>query len=390
MLGLFGFALTAAYFPSWIGGEIAGAAQVGRWTVLALALGSLFFLGPIRVTFAHIVGWLFVVYAAVSLAWSPTWYDSVGSLLPLAITAGIFMVGGQIKDLRLFYIGAALGLIPSSIICIYDINASIATGGIWDINLIGSDAQHRFSQQWGGGLFVNPLFLAEPAVLCALPTILALVRKPAQPWTWALLVWISPCIVVPAIVSARGPVLALAVCTLICLWPAHRRLTLWCGAVGIGLLAVAIYARPGTVDDRIWLWIDTARAVTWLGHGYGSFFGLFPEYAHHLSGLLTRHDDPHNLILKTAFELGPIGVILLGAFFWILLYGPLTVERLVLTGFLIESLFAFPEHLPATAGMAALVAGRIARSLPDWRDAMEQGGTCIRDQHGNQVDTTVD
>ena len=353
MKALFGFALMTAFLPN-----ITSAGTLPRWAVLAVALVGLLFCRSLRITWAHIAGALFVGWAMTSLAWSPAWYDGIGALLPLLILAGIFALGSTLQDMRPFYLGAAAGIGVSSALVLADLAGF-----------------HPIPGQWGGGLFVNPLFMAEAAALVgvAIAGDAILRRGPI----WPLLA-LLPAIGVPLMSTARGPALAIGAAGMVLIWRRWPRLWPILVVLMLDAAVLAILARPSSVTERFDLWSDTISGLTWLGHSYGSFFGVFPEYAAHYTPV--RFNHAHSLLLETAFELGPIGLVLLGWLVW-LLRGPINTERLVMVAFLVESLFAFPDRLPATAGFIAFVAGRIARGLPYWRDALDPWriGVCPRD-----------
>jgi hypothetical protein len=210
-------------------------------------------------------------------------------------------------------------------------------------------------------------------------------------WLWALLT-VLPAIVVPLAVTGRGPAVAMIVAALVCWrgWLTRPLVALAAAALATVAMIGAVLIRSATVGDRFGVWADSLSGITWLGHGWGSFFGVFPEYAAHLLPGLARVDHAHNLLIETAFDLGPIGVALLGWFFWLLLRRAVSIERLVVISFLVEASFAFPDKLPATAGMVALVAGFIARDLPAWRLSVVDGRIRLCPRDGDQIGAGLD
>ena len=74
---LFGFLLTVLYVPG-----IAGAATTPRWAVLGIVL-PWFLFKPGRLTIVHVWGALFCLWAALSLTWTPNYWDGLCELLKL-------------------------------------------------------------------------------------------------------------------------------------------------------------------------------------------------------------------------------------------------------------------------------------------------------------------
>lgn len=359
---LFSFALMTAFVPT-----IASAGTLPRWIMLTMGLVGLLSMRPVRITWAHIAGALFVAWAVTSLAWSGAWFDSIDAVLKLLIVAGIFALGSTMWDMRPIYLGAAAGIGVSSLLVLTDLVGFRLVPG-----------------QWGGGLFVNPLFLAEAAALVAAGCLGRAVMAGGPVWP---LVALLPAIVVPLMVTARSPVLALAIVGWLLFRARWPKVAFMMAVIGAAAIAFAIGARPMSVAERVWIWWDTIGGMTWLGHGYGSFFGVFPEYARNLT--LERYDHAHSALIEIAFEFGPIGVVLIGWLFWLLLRVPLTPERLVLVAFIAEGFFAFPDRLPATAGFAAFVAGYVAGGLPCWRDALGAWRVRLCARDGGAVDRDI-
>ncbi len=346
------FLATVAYVPG-----IPGAAVTGRWAVLALAV-PLLFPAMVRVTVGHLALLLFVLGSALSLAWSPAIFAAVPALVYLLVFAGLFCVGSELPSLRPVYAGAALGLVPSSLVAI---------------------SQHWFG--WSGvlqygcvpasfctvpaGLFFNPNFMAELAVLVCAGLI-------AERMWWGLPL-IAPAMLLP---GARGALLALGFALLV--WTG-RRWVMALGALGLALaVAVAIQSgfRVQSVAERFALWRDTLDGLTVFGSGIGSFYTLYPSFATRTDTLFARSDHVHNDGLELIFEAGLgaalFAVVVLCAF----RYGRDLGARLVFTGFCVIAAFGFPLHLPATVLLGALAAGHLCADGPrmgvvlDWRRSL--------------------
>jgi hypothetical protein len=155
LLGCFGFGLATAYCPF-----IHGAPTTPRWLLLAavvpISLIVALLVGrTIKITAAHVVGTVFIGWAALSLAWSSAPYDSVGAIWQLLLLAGCFALGSLIDDLSPFFAGAAIGLGISSVLVLID----VSTG--WRIeDIAGSLAPFP-----PAALFGNKNYLAEMAAL---------------------------------------------------------------------------------------------------------------------------------------------------------------------------------------------------------------------------------
>lgn len=311
-----------------------------RWVAQAAVVPiALCFVGPIRLTHAHAFGTLFCCWAGFSLLWTPTWFDSVDAAWKLGLLAATFALGSTLKDLRPFYAGAAVGIAISAIVA------------------LAQFAGYRFlpEVQTPSGLFVNKNFLGEAAAL-------VLVACAAHRMRWA----IPGALLALMLTGARGAVLGVIVALAAWMWPKNRNLTiaLLCGVVGLSVLMVLTGYGMAGIANRFAIWRDTLDGLTLIGHGFGSFYGLGPEYALRTDSYFERNAHAHNEILEIAFELGALGVTLAAAFWALLLKGPATPERLILVAVTVESLFEFPLHVPTTGCLAMLVAGHLARGLP--------------------------
>lgn len=348
-LGVFGFLLCAGYWPG-----VASPAMTPRWALQAAVIPlALCFAGPIRLTHAHAVGFLFCCWAAFSLLWTPTWFDSVDAAWKLGLLATAFCLGSTLKDLRPLYAGMAIGIALSAIVALSQI--------------LGF--RYLPEVQTPSGLFVNKNFLGEAAAL-------VLIACVAHRMRWA----IPGALLALMLAGARGAVLGVVFALAAWLWPKSKRLTaaLLIAIAGLSVLMVVTgYGMAGIVA-RIAIWRDTLSGLTLTGHGFGSYYGLGPEYALHTDSYFERNAHAHNEILEIAFELGALGVLLALAFCGTLLKGAATPERLILVAVAVESLFEFPLHVPTTGCLAMLVAGHVARGLPVLWGETDRGGAIQR------------
>ena len=265
--GLLGFLVATAYWPN-----IAGAGYAPRWVVIAVAVpAALILAGPIRVTAAHWAGTLFVGWCLLTLAWSPTSFDSIAAAMWLLMLASIFCLGSTLEDTRPIIIGFALGMTVSSAIAIVQFSG-------W-----------RFLRdaETPSGLFVNRNFLAEAAAL-ALASVIG-------HRLWWLVPGLLPSIM---LTQARGATAALAGVIALFLWRISRIATI-AGTVALFIaLAVASYYGSGlklcTIKQRLAIWADTAQGITWTGYGLGSYYGIQPTYITRLDAMVIRPDHAHH------------------------------------------------------------------------------------------------
>lgn len=220
--GIVAYLIAVTFWPG-----LDGAALTPRWAALAVAPpGLLLATKPGRVTAAHLVGMLFLAWAAFSLFWAPSPYDGLGALFKLVILAESFVVGARLPSLRPVWVGLAAGLTVNGAVLF----AQAALGPFWS----NPDSNGM------SGLFYNPNSLGEIAAL----VLVALCVE--RMWWW-----------IPGILPA--------------VWLPHSRAA-W--------LALVVVARPGGRRHRVALGPVKARrgvrhagpvvrrlrcAVVWLG-----------------------------------------------------------------------------------------------------------------------------
>ena len=331
------FLTSALYWPG-----VAGAATVPRWAAIALVVPVL--LKDQRLTAPHVAGGLFLVWAALSMAWNTAVLDGMGALLILLMLAACFCLGNQLADLRKIYIGAALGLTVSSAVSIFQ----------W----------FGFHQvpSWGGpgGLFVNGAFMAEAAAL----VLVALVAERL----WWFVPGLLPALMLP---DARTAVLA---CVTVLMIAFRRSRFIWLAlcVVPVGAYFYVSAKGYGSVNERLEIWRSTLSGVTLFGHGIGSFWSAYPAYDLRPAAPIALRNTPefaHNEFLTVAFELGIVGLLLFCGL-CVTLAGPLDTARLVLIALFVESCFDFPLHLPVTGFLGMVVAGHAVRNRYLLRDGV--------------------
>jgi hypothetical protein len=324
-----------------------GFATVPRWALLAVAVPMLLMWASAE---DRIIGHgpevplvLFLCWAALSFLWAANTIDAIGALMKWAIIGGTFMVGLLTTNMRAVWIGAGVGIV---------INCAVAGA-----QLHGTiDWAPTASGDHPAGLFFNRTLLAEVAALTLVGCVVYRV------W-WAL----PPALFCIIASGSRSPLFAVGASIL--LWWAMRDSgpRRGFGAWVIALAAANVIAiwlvlyRPSSTSERINVLLDTWNGLTWFGRGIGSFETAFPAVATRLDTYAVWTEHAHNDWLEVAFELGVPGVLLLAAFYVLCFVRGREPERIVLAAFIGETLVGFPSHMPATAFLAALVAGHMCR-----------------------------
>lgn len=348
-----GFALMAAWWPG-----IAGVATTPRWDVGAL-LAIPVFVGGLgsqvpRTTAVHLFGVALIAWLALSLTWSSAPLDGIDTLAKLLITAGAFLFGTEIDDPRPFVAGAAVGLIPSSLIAIAQ----------W----FGWHPVESYGQV--GGLFYNGDRLAGAAALVFAAAI------GLRMW-WAL-PGLAPALVLPL---SRGAWLAAGSVIIVTVWQRGRTFERFVCVVILGYLgAMALMLAPvwhwTSIDERLTILSWTVSHLDLAGHGLGSFAQnplLLPS-----SASTTHPEHPHSEWLWLAYEGGALAVALCGCLFAGLLRAGDFGSHLVVGALAVLSLFAMPFHDPGTVLFAAVVAGAAARPHRDLCASSDIGGDRVR------------
>lgn len=333
MLSAFAFGLGVAFWPG-----IASASIAPRWALLSVGLPLILARTRVSTTPGHWLLFALWAWAAISLLWTLVPYDGVNALWQLSLMAAAFLIGAELPSLRPIYLGLSAAMGVCALISLFQ--------------LAGHSPVPEVVTP--GGLFLNKDMMAEVAA----PVLVAatLLRLSPLAKAGALL---GPLI---CVVSAgyRGAILGLVVALLAWLWDRSKLMI-----VAIILACVVLLAVDGeratrlpSIAERAAIWRDTIDGLTLWGRGVGSFYSAYPEHATRENTAINRPDHAHDEPLEYAFELGLPGVLLLGALVLLAMAGP-RFNRVVLACLLGESLVGFPLHLPITAFLAALVAGRL-------------------------------
>lgn len=325
-----GLIIPISYIPLWTGQDI-----LTGWSVLSIALPFLF-LRRVQLGIGHYLGIAFLAYATLSMLWTENKTQGVWDLWILGCLAGCFLLGAT-RDLRPLILGTAIGLGINDLVAIPQ---AFGWAGIYETS-IGLPA----------GLFVNRDIFGETAVLVSIGLL-------TQRLWWPLVLTLPPI----AFTGSRTALVACFVCGGLWLWEQFRWRGLFVPLASIPLLGLVVFHHgwDGSVALRLAMWQDTIGGLTWFGHGPGSFFSLYPEFAVRTDTMATRPEDPHNDYLGFAFQYGLGAIPLFGLLATAL--ASRNQNRYILLGFLTIACFDFPWRMPIEGllGMAAL--GSICRS----------------------------
>jgi hypothetical protein len=322
-----------------------------RWAVLSalapIAVIALLHVRRVRFTIVHVPLALLIGWAAFSLVWSPDRAVAIDAIWKMVLGAFVFLVGHETENLRPVYIGAALGLLPSSIVAI------IQVLGYALIDPAGNVPT---------GLFGSPNMMGEAAALAFVGLVAS--------QTHALIPAVLPALALP---QSRGALLAaiVGVATV-----SRRWLVVLC--LCAGALAVVSLHRElidlAPIGERVQIWHDAIIGLSVQGHGIGSFALVFPQFSQRPYALALH---AHNDALELVFELGLIGGLLALIIVTLLMVQACDADRLVLLALGVEALFGFSCHMPATAFLGAVVAGHAARGWPLLRQRQRVSGVAL-------------
>lgn len=327
------FLVAVCYLPGVMSPSVAG-----RWAVLTVGAALLLFMVELRLSAATMFAAALVAWCCLGLAWSVSPLDTLGGIARLVPLLVIAVWASEQKDLRSVWVAYALGV---SLSLPFAVAQRLGYHPVRDLAPMFYPV---------GGLFLTSNVLAEAAVLSAVAMIG--LKRPilaAAPLASVVLA------------GRREAAMMLAAAALMWLWtvrPWREALA----ATAAVLVAVAAclwhFDHPFGDATRIEIWRDTLSSLSFFGSGLDTYASVFPAYVY-----------PHSEPLSAVFELGVGSVVL----FWIgahALGSRQLPERAILAAGCASALVWFPLHDPATAAVAALVAGRL---LGD-RDRAERAG----------------
>lgn len=331
LLRITGLLLPVAMLPG-----LMSAGTVPRWGLLALTLPlMLYWVRWDRVPYKLLLVSI-LTYAAASTLWAEVHLDAQLGLFRALLLAAAFCVGATCgeetfdRTLLLMSVGVATTL-PLVILQVM---------GYTGIPQTAPPA----------GLFLNKNVLAESAALLLVYS--AYMRR----YLLAALL-----LVIVILAKEKAAFVGLIIVTIVALYPRHRKIAL--ALLGLCAIGVALLIDTPSAQDRLDIWTDTLRGVTFLGNGIGSFYAMFPAEAISSNVIAIRPEQAHNDFLQVLFELGAPGTILIAALAAAAFRKDLSPERLLLVFVLASGAFAFPMHMPLTAFVAALAAGRLCSDV---------------------------
>lgn len=341
MLAFVGFAVSVAFWPG-----LPGAASTLRWGVLLVLLPWLVRAVPLTIGHGCVIALL--AWAWLTIAWAPVAGFALLGFVKLALLAAAFWLGSVSDDLRPLFKGLALGLGISSA-------CAIAQTFGW---------QGLPQKSPPAGLFMNSALLAEISALCLLG--LAAFRL------WRYLPLVLPGALLPV---SRGALLSVLVGLLVLMPKGWGRVAALMGLATVCALILGTGWRFESVAERIAIWRDTTDGLSVFGHGIGSYFTAFPEFASRIDTYDRRVDHAHNDGLEAVFELG-VGVLpLVGLAVCCAFASRGHVVAAILAGGAVQSLVGFPLHMPATGFVLAVCAGHVCARGALVRDVMASGRT---------------
>lgn len=347
---------------------MAGAAETSRWVTLLVALPTALFFVSVKPNQIHWLGFALLIWAELSLLWTPVPYDGLFALGQMVLIGLAFLIGCGVDDARPIYRGMGIGLWISSGICILQffgyspvisqfVPSSLSMAWFSDVGAVYPSIIQAT------GLFVNPNTLGEISVL-------VLVALAVDQSRASLIIAAG---VLPSLVlsECRSAMVAGTICAVLY---ALKRWS-WRATAVIPILAVCVFAlarfkwlHGALGEERISIWRDTWNGVSFFGNGVGSFVSAFPKFATLIDTTQVQPSRAHNDALQILFELGVPGFIIAALMAAMLLFRAQERERLALIAFGITAMFGFPLHNPATAFLVGIVAGHAARGWYSVRD----------------------
>lgn len=322
------FVVAAAYLPG-----IFSSAFMPRWWILAIALPLVSDLDPRNLPPA--IGACLLAglaWAAASLTWAPEPAEGFGDLILLILASLAMLAAAGAEDLDLPISAFGWGIATASAV-----QAAQVLAG----DLLGFQGLEVAP----AGTFLNP----EPFALAAAPIAAWALQRAAWPLLAAMAVPLALC----------GSRVALAALAAALLWAWNPRPTIlkWATVLGLAVACAGAIVllgphRLSTAFSRIILWLAAAESMTPLGRGLGWWAVGHPG---------ASEEFAHSDVLQLAVELGGGALLLLAVpvIVWCKGIGD-DAERAAFVCLALEAAVSFPLHLPATAFLAALLAGGMA------------------------------
>lgn len=323
---LLGLAVSIAFWPGML-----SPAFGPRWAVLAIGLPLALAIDPRELP--ETIRWLlafFLAIAAASIFVSPDRLTAYYEMMQIVIVAGVSVAAAGLDDSDKAMDGVAVGLMVSVMIALF----GLSTAG----------DQGRGGDVIPTGLFLNSEVFAEFAALVFV-------------WAAARMrpIAAAAALVPIALCNSRIAIATALIGVLYAYWPKSIAKGVALAACIGMVMVVMVFAlgsyKIGTADHRIVIW-GTAVLAFWhdpFGRGLGWFQAALPDE-------MFAHSDA--LQMLTELGVGAVAIIIIPIA--ALRKGRGTnAERALFVAVCFQSVVSFPLHMPASAFVAALVAGRL-------------------------------
>lgn len=340
------FLTMIAYLPG-----IPSATTAGRWAVMAAGT-SLLLLVPLRPSSSFVGGqWTgaaLLTWAALSVVWSVSPFDSIGAVIQLFALGAMFALGAVTVDLTRVWgalvIGAAVSL-PFT---------ALQYVGLQPVQDALRAGFHDNDGRLLSGLFLARDPFTQIAVIAAVAA--AGLRRYFVAAAFLAAVYLA---------GGRTPALMLAAAALVWAW--HRAPIRQSFVVVLALImAVAFFVAftgGGSGLNRAEIWTTTIENFSILGAGAGTFKVAWPGYGF-----------AHNEFLQLGFELGVGSIFLIGTIAHAFRCPGHVLDKAILAALMGSALVWQPFQLPATALVAAFVLGHLCAGAARVRRAELEGG----------------
>lgn len=321
-LGVLAFIVGVIYWPGTV-----GAPSMPRWAILSIGLPLASTLDPRSVpVWARIVFVSALAYAAVVTAWSPRPWGGYFDLFCVALLGLTALAAANCRDRT----PALLGL-----------GCAAAISGV--LGVLQYAGWFTYVPHAGiAGLFLNSEVLAE-------------LLAPLLVWAlWKRRFVLAAVLATPLVIGNSRIALAAVLFGLWWGWTPDRR---W--LKGAALLAIAVAAvsalllmKGQSTGMRFMLWGTAILSMTPLGSGVGWWSAAHP---------FPWEEYVHSDVLQAFVEMGPAAALFLVFPVWLLWRRDANIaEQSAFAAVVAEAFVSFPLHVPATAFLAAVLAGGLA------------------------------
>ncbi len=315
----FGFLIATIYVPG-----IVGAALWPQWSLLSAVLP--FKIARIKFDTPTIFFAAFIGYAALSLLWSPNFFDALYGFWQYAVLFLVYLYARDVENPMPLFHGIGLGLSLSSLLSI------VQYAGFRPV------LQTTFGAP---GLFYNSMVHGEALALALILFLLARV-------------WIYVPFLIPGIVlsNSRAVIVALGIALL-----ANRLRRPWLMLLIAALGGLAMVFSHGQSDIvRLQVWHAFAARLSLFGDGVGATItNAFFDGTNYI-----KPETAHNDAMQLLFEFG-IGAVPMFAFSIIILRQTRAIFWPVFVAFVVMGFFSFPLFTPVTAFFGLFAAGLVCR-----------------------------